>query len=692
MNKRQQKRLAELWANPEIQSAAARLGMWLFGLLYLAGVNWGGSQSINELHFLVLTTGYFSLSLALAASILIQPVNRRRRYFSLALDITGVSLAIFLTSNAISPFYLLFIWIFISAGTRYEDPTYLKIAATTAVVSYVIVVSVLGQWEQYLPQALFYLVFLILLPLYQFSLVRRVQTARHEAEKANRAKGEFLAVMTHELRTPLTGVIGMADLLKETKLDGEQREYLGAIQISADMLRALIGDILDLEKIDANKLQLETRPFDPRETVRDVCQAIYANALAKRLDIIVDVRPNVPQELCGDPIRVRQILFNLIGNAVKFTDEGYIEVHVELSGPVAGIDERHVCIDIIDTGIGMDEASLAKVFELFEQVDKSTTRRRGGTGLGTSISRNLARLMGGDIEAESQLGVGSRFSVRLPLLNEDAMRPPATRHTLQGKRALLIDPNPRYRQVTQAICIDEDIHCDAIAKLAEYPADGARPDLVIVADTPERSNLLAQRDAIHAAFGEAVPTIFLSYGGRGAELRDSCGPCVKKPFVAGDLVGAMEAALGLSIPEKPRGRSPTQAPTPSSASVRHDWRILVAEDNEIAAKVILRLLDKLGCQVNHHADGASALETARAQRFDLALIDLRMPELDGIGFTQGYREHEQGTQRRMPIIALTANAAEEARDECLAAGMDDFLVKPVSPGDLKNALEKYLGG
>ncbi|MTW22958.1 ATP-binding protein [Allochromatium palmeri] len=554
---------ARLRGNPELQSGAVRLLTALFGAGYIALGAWADYYRVDVPYFLTIFALHLLASFALIVSVIYRPDWVARRYLAICLDVVVVSLAIFVTQEAISPFYLLYILIFISAGTRFGRGP-LIVGSVVAVLAYNLVLIELDEWHRHTFEAAFFLLLLVLLPLYQASLLRQLQQARADAERASKAKSDFLAIMTHELRTPLTGVIGMAELLRETRLDSEQCEQVEAIASSANALSALIGDILDFSKLDARRLKLERLPFAPRELTHEVCAILDGQACARGLALIQEIAPEVPERVLGDALRVRQILFNLIGNAIKFTEHGEVRVRLRVAESSPALGRPHLAIEVIDTGIGIPADTLDVLFESFRQADDSTTRRFGGTGLGTTIARELVVLMGGAIEVESEEGRGSLFRVRLPLLDE---LPPA---------------------------VAEEPACYTVKTT---PNDWRTP---------------------HA------------------------GPAI---------------------------------------------RVLVAEDNAIAAKVITRFLDRMGFEYDLFTDGASALEAALAGGYQIAVVDLRMPKLDGLDFTRRYRAESNG--RPLPILALTANASEDVRHDCLDAGMDGFLAKPVKPDELRSTIEHF---
>ncbi len=698
----------ELRRSPEFQSALVRLGMWTFSACYI-GLGIGTDYlSVDLGKFVALFSIYFAAFGVLLWSVVRRPDWAARRYVALVLDITATSFAIFLTSHAISPFYLFYIWIFISAGTRYGR-THLIVASVASVVAYNVVLIALDEWGRHTFEAAFFLLLLVALPWYQHSLLRKVQAARAEAERANKAKGDFLANMTHELRTPLTGVIGMAQLLQSTELTGEQRDYVDAIDNSAQVLAGIIGDILDFSKIDAHMLVLESVPFDLRVTIQDVCGVLGTQALGKGLELLIRVDPAVPAKVLGDPLRVRQILFNLVGNAVKFTHQGGVTVQLgPWTGPLpaaqAGRGRRRtpepearpqLLLEVLDTGIGIPADKISQIFESFRQADDSTTRRYGGTGLGTSIARDLAGLMGGEIGVDSEEGQGSHFWVRLPLAAASVAEPirPDLAQSLSGRNIAVYETTAATRALIRDACRYGGGDCrflDDIGQLGTLATQAPAPDLLILADSPQGVDLGGVLTLMRRVFSPMPPCLLLTYAARRIGSGVEGYRTLSKPFLTRDLTEAMARALAPAAAGA-LGAHPAPPPAGAIAATRPDAgqiRILVAEDNDIAARVITTLLRKQGYAVDRVADGGAALELGQAQPFDLAIIDLRMPVLDGIAFTRAYRAAEGG--RHLPIVALTANASEDLAVACREAGMDAFLAKPVKPAELAEVIARLV--
>ncbi len=670
--------------NPEFQSGLVRLAIWFFSVVYIGLAAWTSYYSVNLFHFYLLFGGYFVVFGGLLISVYYTPDLKIRRYISLITDISATSLAIFLTKEAISPFYLLYIWIFVSYGTRYGK-TLLMVGSVLSVVAYNIVLFALHEWERHGFEAFFFLLLLVVLPMYQYSLLRKLHEARQEAERANKARGDFLATMTHELRTPLTGVIGMARLLQTTPLDAEQKDYLHSINSSAHLLRALIGDILDFSKIDAQKLELESAPFDIRSLVISVTSTLATEAQEKHVDLLVRVDTRVPKELKGDQLRISQILYNLLGNAIKFTDRGQVTLRLTVEPANEKVSVTHILLQVQDTGIGIPEKKLEKIFDVFWQADVSNSRRFGGTGLGTTVARDLTQLMGGDISVRSLVGEGTTFSVRLPILPDQAgsldVKPPQ----LFGKRLLIVELNKASMAVQVEIAMDLGMEVVSISSIEELNALADSPfDLVLLGDSLDGIPLDLLLDRLDIITTPETPILFAGYRGRTVGLPGRIASVILKPYIAEQLA---EAVLNLHV-------KPLVAAADSSSEERAEVeqsgiRILLAEDNSVAAKVFQTLLQHKGHQVTVAKDGAEALQATQRESYHLAFIDLRMPHMDGLEFTRCYRAQEPA-EIRMPILALTANTAEDVSAECQEAGMNGFLNKPVEAERLDSIISQYV--
>ncbi|MCB1792585.1 MAG: response regulator [Gammaproteobacteria bacterium] len=679
----------EIRVSQEFQSAIIRMSIWAFMLPMLALARYVGDYSFTWDQYMLLFGVHLFWYGGILVSTIVRPqLWRARTYFSLFADLSGTTGTLFLTGDATGPFYLLYAVSFLSQGMRYGK-TNLLTASLCSLLAFAFVAAVLGDWRSQTLEVAFVGLVLIVLPLYEYSLLRRLQMAKQAAETANRARGDFLATMTHELRTPLSGVIGMSGLLKRTRLDEEQREYVDSINTSADVLQSLIGDILDLSKIDAGKLELKPATFTLRESLNETCWALSNQALDKGVELVCRVASDVPEQVFGDELRFRQILFNLIGNAAKFTEQGHVLVHAQVHAADSEVGESHLYVGIEDTGIGIAPERVAHVFDSFWQADPSSTRRYGGTGLGTAIARDLTRLMGGAIGVTSEEGKGSVFWVKLPFLRVRDAQPPVPPPVLAGVRALVFEQNAVSADAIAEVCkaarmdveiINDIDHLGAIDE--QQPVAHRR--VVLVVDAPRGLDLDRVGNLVRRLLGTDTPMVYLHYPRRKMAFSDGSAARAFKPISTVQLWRAMGDVVQPGEP----GLETLIEPDYDDTEIEDSGRILVAEDDDINAKLIESLLRKAGCNVTLVRDGQAALEVAGAQSFDLAFIDLRMPRMDGIDFTEAFRKRETpGTH--LPIIALTANAAEDARAECLRAGMDDFITKPVNPQLLQELILRY---
>ena len=628
-------------------------------------------------HWLVYFVYLFAVFAIIAAVLLDPKASPLRRILGAAADAVMVTWTLIEFGEAAGPLYLIFLWITLANGFRY-GAKYLLITLALCVVAFGTALALSDFWIFHRTLGIGLMVGLIALSLYVRRLVTQLFDAIARAEAANQAKRRFISVVSHEMRTPLNAIIGMADLLRDTALTREQADMLQTLRSSSRLMLAQVDDVLDFSKIEAGKLVLERTDFDVHALVNSTSRILAAQAAAKGLEIVVSIMPEVPPALRGDPHHLRQVLVNLVGNALKFTEKGNVTVHVSSQGESA--EQVRLKFSIRDTGIGIAPEAQAKIFESFTQADQSTTRRFGGTGLGTTIAKQLVELMGGRIGLESAVGLGSTFWFELPF----DMQPErvGTGGELAAARVLLVAFPERERAELQealatwgAVGLAADSVDEAAARLVSEMSFGKPCHSALFYASGKQLDL-AQR--LRRAAAGAAPACVLAVPRelkvpRFEALSEGFAAVLELPLEKRQLFNVLHS---LSAGDEVReGVVQLRDYARRSANARK-LHVLVADDNPINREVIGKILERGGHSTTMVANGEAALEALEAERCDVVILDRNMPGLSGLETLQALRLMMRG-RPRIPVIMLSADATPESRKEAFEAGADAFLAKPI---------------
>jgi two-component system sensor histidine kinase RpfC len=671
----------------------------LFFYLYWS-MSSDGRWDYGEVWLLRICGLYHLFSLGLFVSITMAPSEKSkfRRCMGLVGDLCLTSYGISVVGDLGGPLYVVLLWVIFGNGFRYGRK-YLFAASIVGTISFGVAIYLNEYWQSHLILAIGLQLGLIVLPLYISSLLKKLSAAGKRAEEANRAKNRFLANMSHEMRTPLNGIIGMLDLLKGTPLSTEQEELTKTIDDSAHTLLFLMQDVLDLSKIEAGKVSIEVADFDLYAVVKHTVAIVEPQARFKGLATFLRVPSNVPFLMRGDPRLLRQVLLNLLGNALKFTEKGEVGVRVILESETPR--RATVRFEVVDTGIGISAEAQRRIFDRFTQADESITRRFGGTGLGTTISKEIVEMMGGTIGVRSEPGKGSTFWFTVEMAKqsrqEDEAAPAAA---LVDRRALVLSSEPEVAESLRSHLSGWGVHVTTVDRSAQAFArivgssNAATPfDFVLVVregldmDTAGFARAVQSDSTIHES-----RLILVTRGEDGGETVAAEGYCAALPAPVDKRM--LFNALHFS-------RAGTQADDPSIGNLAEKYRrknvggrklrVLVAEDNRTNQMVIGKLLERAGHGFKIVANGEEVLDALKEQTFDIALLDLHMPVMGGIEAAKLSRFMSSGSPR-MPIVALTADATPEARAECEEAGMDACLTKPIDTRKLFDLFDTLVPG
>jgi two-component system sensor histidine kinase RpfC len=684
----------------ELEQSILRVSIVSLMVIYLA-VMQIGDPTPGHLMALYSVSAFLFASFLIFAWVAVGPADSRlRKIVGIAHDVGGLTCVMYFFDAATAPFYIAFLWVIFGNGFRYGT-AFMALAAVASAVGFGLVISLNPYWSAHTGLGIGLLLGLIVLPAYVATLIKRLNEATRIAVEANKAKSRFLATMSHELRTPLNGVIGVADLLRATPLNPEQEEHARTISVSANSLLALIDEVLDISKIEAGKMVVDEVDFDLHRLVGNTTKMMAAPASKKCLHMSSRVSPEIPFALNGSEHHLQQILVNLIGNAIKFTEQGHVELNVTLAERDGDDAVTWIRFEVIDTGIGIPKEAQARIFDRFAQADESTTRRYGGTGLGITISKQLAEMMGGEIGVISEPGQGSTFWMELPFRElpatpEDKLE----ERTLGESRVLVVTgDHAESRRVMTLLsgwgvkAQQRDAAAQAIAELVNAANTGKPYNTVVVDNRGSRSDpVQLMQTAKQDKLLESLAFVLISPPLADADWKQrfldmGFAAVLATPFDKTLLFNALHSVCATAV-EDPQVVNFIDHYA-RERKVLPALEILVAEDNRVNQTVVRGILEKAGHRVYLVENGEQALDALDAHRFDVALFDIQMPVMDGIEALKIYRFTHTNPDA-IPIVMLSADVTAEVRAECDEAGAAAFIAKPIQARTLLGSLTTVL--